>query len=83
VQLTPGTQELSVDVTAEAGALLQTEAPVRGGNIDSTRITELPINSRNPVSLALTVPGVSTTAMVSASRHFSQWFARPVEQFPD
>ncbi len=60
VQLTPGTQELSVDVTAEAGALLQTEAPVRGGNIESTRITELPNNSRNPVALALTVPGVST-----------------------
>jgi Carboxypeptidase regulatory-like domain/TonB-dependent Receptor Plug Domain len=59
-QLSPGTQELTVDVTAETGALLQTEAPVRGGNIDSTRITELPIATRNPVSLALTLPGVST-----------------------
>ncbi|HEX9002253.1 MAG TPA: carboxypeptidase regulatory-like domain-containing protein, partial [Blastocatellia bacterium] len=59
-QLAPGTQELSVDVTAESGALLQTEAPVRGGNIDSTRITELPIATRNPVSLALTLPGVSS-----------------------
>ncbi|MEP7336603.1 MAG: carboxypeptidase regulatory-like domain-containing protein [Acidobacteriota bacterium] len=59
-QLAPGAQELSVDVTAESGALLQTEAPVRGGNIDSTRITELPFANRNPVSLALTLPGVST-----------------------
>ena len=59
-QLSPGTQEVSVDVTAESGALIQTEAPVRGGNIDSTRITELPIATRNPVSLALTLPGVST-----------------------
>ncbi|MGH9843678.1 MAG: TonB-dependent receptor domain-containing protein, partial [Blastocatellia bacterium] len=59
-QLQPGTQSLSVDVTAESGALLQAEAPVRGGNIDSARITELPIANRNPVSLALTLPGVST-----------------------
>ena len=28
-QLSPGTQEVSVDVTAESGALLQTDAPVR------------------------------------------------------
>ena len=59
-QLSPGTQEVSVDVTAETGALLQTEAPVRGGAIDATRIVELPIATRNPVSLALTLPGVST-----------------------
>jgi outer membrane receptor protein involved in Fe transport len=59
-QLSPGTQEVSVDVTAESGALIQTEAPVRGGNIDATRIVELPIATRNPVSLALTLPGVST-----------------------
>ncbi|HZN11438.1 MAG TPA: TonB-dependent receptor, partial [Blastocatellia bacterium] len=59
-QLAPGGQELAVDVTAEAGALLQTEAPVRGGNIDSARIIELPISGRNPVSLALTLPGVSS-----------------------
>ncbi|MDX2032449.1 MAG: carboxypeptidase regulatory-like domain-containing protein, partial [Blastocatellia bacterium] len=59
-QLAPGAQEVSVDVTAETGALLQTEAPVRGGAIDATRITELPIATRNPVSLALTLPGVST-----------------------
>jgi len=59
-QLQPGTQSLSVDVTAESGALLQVEAPVRGGNMDPTRITELPIASRNPTLLALTLPGVST-----------------------
>jgi hypothetical protein len=59
-QLQPGAQALSVDVTAESGALLQTEAPVRGGNIDSARITELPVATRNPAMLALTLPGVST-----------------------
>jgi hypothetical protein len=59
-QLTPSAQALTVDVTAESGALLQTEAPVRGGNIEAKKITELPIPSRNPVSLALTLPGVSS-----------------------
>ncbi|MFN0084932.1 MAG: carboxypeptidase regulatory-like domain-containing protein [Blastocatellia bacterium] len=59
-QLAPGAQEAVIDITAESGALLQTEAPVRGGAIDGTRITELPIATRNPVSLALTLPGVST-----------------------
>src|SRR5262245_59841578 len=41
-QLQPGAQSQSINVTAETGALLQTEAPVRGGNIDSTRVVELP-----------------------------------------
>ncbi|HEX8721074.1 MAG TPA: TonB-dependent receptor [Pyrinomonadaceae bacterium] len=59
-QLQPGGQNITVDVTADAGAILQTEAPVRGGNIEAARITELPIASRNPVSLALTLPGVSS-----------------------
>src|SRR5262245_4878047 len=59
-RLTLGTQELRVDVTTESGALFQTEAPVRGGNIDSALITELPTATRNPVSLALTLAGVST-----------------------
>jgi len=70
-QLAPGTQELSVDVTAESGALLQTEAPVRGGNIDATRITELPIATRNPVSLALTLPGVSSNRFGFGASTFS------------
>lgn len=70
-QLAPGTQELSVDVTAESGALIQTEAPVRGGNIDTNRITELPISTRNPVSLALTLPGVSTNRFGFGVQTFS------------
>jgi hypothetical protein len=59
-QLQPGAQALSVSVTTETGSLLQTEAPVRGGNIDSRRIVELPVATRNPAMLALTLPGVST-----------------------
>lgn len=59
-QVSVGGQQLTIDVTAEAGALLQTESPVRGGNISTTQITELPVSGRNPVALALTLPGVSS-----------------------
>ena len=69
--LSPGTQEIAVDITAETGASLQTEAPVRGGNISSTQITELPFATRNPVSLALTLPGVSTNRYGPGSSTFS------------
>lgn len=58
--LAPAGQTIVVDVTTDAAALLQTEAPVRGGNIDERKIQELPFAGRNPVSLALTLPGVST-----------------------
>ncbi|MFN2453228.1 MAG: carboxypeptidase regulatory-like domain-containing protein [Pyrinomonadaceae bacterium] len=58
VTLQPGGQQVTVDVSANAGELLQTEAPVRGGNISPRQITELPIAGRNPVALALTLPGV-------------------------
>jgi Carboxypeptidase regulatory-like domain/TonB-dependent Receptor Plug Domain len=60
VRLAPSGQTATVDITADAGQLLQSEAPVRGGNIDTERITELPFAGRNPVALALTLPGVST-----------------------
>ncbi len=59
-ELAAGGQQITIDVISEAGAALQTEAPVRGGNISQTQIVELPIALRNPVALALTLPGVST-----------------------
>jgi len=59
-QMAPAGQIETVNVAADAGQLLQNEAPVRGGNIDKIRITELPVAGRNPVALALTLPGVST-----------------------
>src|SRR5258708_23714401 len=58
--MAPAGQQVTVDVTTESGTLLQTEAPVRGGNIEERRITELPFAGRNPVALALTLPGVSS-----------------------
>lgn len=58
-ELAIGSQQVVVEVTADAGADLQTEAPVRGGNISPKQITELPV-AANPVALALTLPGVSS-----------------------
>lgn len=54
-----GDQKVVVEIAANASEPLQTEAPVRGGNISTKQITELPIAS-NPTSLALTLPGVVT-----------------------
>jgi outer membrane receptor protein involved in Fe transport len=59
-QMTIGQQQVTIDVTAEGGALLQTESPVRGGSIEQRRIVELPVATRNPANLALTLPGVSS-----------------------
>lgn len=58
-ELVIGSQQVVVEVTADAGADLQTEAPVRGGNISPKQITQLPV-AGNPVALALTLPGVSS-----------------------
>ncbi len=59
-QLAPGAQEAIVEVTSDTGAQLQTETAVRGGNISTRQIVELPIAARNPTALALTLPGVVT-----------------------
>ncbi|HEX8142103.1 MAG TPA: carboxypeptidase regulatory-like domain-containing protein [Pyrinomonadaceae bacterium] len=69
--MAPGGQQVTVDVTAEATALLQTEAAVRGGNIETRRVQELPYAGRNPVSLALTLPGVSSNRGGAGASTFS------------
>jgi hypothetical protein len=48
----------SIEVYADALAL-QTEAPVRGGTITAVQATQLPLSSRNPNMLAITLPGVT------------------------
>jgi outer membrane receptor protein involved in Fe transport len=58
-RLAVGEQKTVVQVEATA-ATLQVEAPVRGANIDNRDVSELPFAARNPVSLALNTPGVST-----------------------
>jgi hypothetical protein len=57
VQLEVGDNVSVVEVSAEA-VQLQTEAPVRGGNVNSTAAVNLPLYSRNPAMLAITLPGV-------------------------
>jgi hypothetical protein len=52
--------EATVSVIEEPGTVLQTSAPVRGGNITETQIADLPVSGRNPVALALTLPGVAS-----------------------
>lgn len=57
-QLEVGDNVSVVEVNADAIAL-QTEAPVRGGNINIVQATQLPIFGRNPNLLAITLPGVT------------------------
>lgn len=54
-----GGQGAVVEVVAAGSEALQTESPVRGGNISTRQITELPV-AANPTALALTLPGVVT-----------------------
>src|SRR5262249_23476429 len=58
-KLEVGDLQQVVEVNASAIAL-QTDAPVRGGTLQSMPIMDLPYQSRNPVDLGLTVPGVVT-----------------------
>jgi hypothetical protein len=59
IQLEVGEARVVVEVKAVAD-LLQYEAPVRGGNVVAGQITQLPVATRDPVQLALILPGVST-----------------------
>lgn len=58
-ELQVGSQSAVVEVVGTGTEPLQTESPVRGGNISTRQITELPI-AGNPTALALTLPGVVT-----------------------
>ncbi len=59
--LKPGEQTTTVEVT-DAAALVNTTDPTLGETIEEKQITELPLNSRNAISLALLTPGVTTGA---------------------
>jgi outer membrane receptor protein involved in Fe transport len=65
--LTVGSISESVTVTAEA-TLVDSRTATMGTLIDDRRLTELPINGRNVISLAALLPGVSD---VSASQTFT------------
>ena len=55
-----GTQNQVIEVSGDA-VTLQVDSPVRSSTINSKQITELPFSARNPLALALSVPGVSTS----------------------
>jgi len=60
----------TVEVTEQAVAL-RADSPVRGANIDSAAIVDLPYATRNPADLALTVPGVITNKYNFSSGSFA------------
>ena len=56
--LKPGEQSTSVEVT-DAASLVNTTDPTLGETIEGKQITELPLNGRNTLNLALLAPGVT------------------------
>ena len=61
LQMAPSTLQETVTVTAEA-PLLDMAGSSLGGNIDSRQMSELPVQGRDWMSLALLAPGNRTTA---------------------
>ncbi|MBC8166277.1 MAG: carboxypeptidase regulatory-like domain-containing protein, partial [Bryobacteraceae bacterium] len=70
VRLDVGDTSVSVEVNAN-NVQLQVDAPVRGANLSTKQITNLPFATRNPVSLALNLPGVSTNRYGNGIATFS------------
>ncbi len=62
-QLVPGAVSSTVEVTG-AASLVNTSDPTLGETIQGKQITELPLNGRNALTLALLTPGVTTGAYV-------------------
>ena len=56
--LKPGAEATTVEVT-DAALLVNTTDPTLGETIESKQITELPLNGRNALNLALLTPGVT------------------------
>ncbi len=59
--LKPGAETTTVEVT-DAAPLVNTTDPTLGETIEERQITELPLNSRNAITLALLTPGVTQGA---------------------
>ena len=56
--LQPGAETTTIQVT-DAASLVNTSDPTLGETIESKQITELPLNGRNALNLALLTPGVT------------------------
>ena len=59
--LKPGAETTTVEVT-DAASLVNTSDPTLGETIEEKQITELPLNGRNALNLALLTPGVTPGA---------------------
>ena len=66
VSLEIGELQQVIEVTRSPVAV-ETEAPVRGGNLLARDIIDLPYSSRNPVQLTLTLPGVVSSRYLFSS----------------
>ncbi len=66
IQLSPSGVSETVTVTGEA-PLIETTTSALGGNIDPRQLSELPVNGRNWMTLAMLAPG-SRTVPVAGSR---------------
>ena len=64
--LKPGAESTSVEVT-DAVALVDTSNPTLGETIEGKQVTELPLNGRNALNLALLTPGVTNGVYGEAS----------------
>ena len=64
-QLKPGSTTTTVEVT-DAAPIVDTATSSTGGIIEGSKITELPLNGRNPTQLALLVPGITRGAYGSS-----------------
>jgi hypothetical protein len=71
--LKPGSESTTVEVTG-AASLVNTSDPTLGETVEEKQITELPLNGRNALNLALLTPGTTTGTQVEngqdpAGRH--------------
>lgn len=61
-----GARAEEVTITSETPVTLQTEDGARVNTLDRRQITDLPVPGLNPVSIVLTLPGVSDTTQTLA-----------------
>ncbi len=64
--LKPGEATTTIEVT-DAAALVDTSDPTQGETIEGKQVTELPLNGRNALNLALLTPGVTGGVVGEAS----------------
>jgi hypothetical protein len=69
-----GSPETEVSVTAQGGLELQHESHELKLDLDSKELVELPTNGRNPLSLALLMPGTESASDASQNTSSGQSF---------